>query len=300
MPAAGAFSMRAAIGPARFYNAHGWHANKKVSADAHSDKGTHMEPNPQFTITRTLRPCRVTRSLLLDLERNISATLADIAGDADKPSKATSLSIVDADGEEVLASAEQIAGDQLPNSTKQVQLEMSVKTSGEQKARIVLTVRLVFITRSLPTLRIILQCPRARDQADGLEGRVMRLMDNSLDESRFFHPSLNMVGFLGAMGVMGGVLWFAFSVAVIWQRQFSNLAADWYVIATATLFTLWAYLYVCSEYFPACAFDTKRRAELDERKAWAKKAIWSLFGVNLLVLTVGGFLLQKVRSYLGF
>lgn len=154
-----------------------------------------MEPNPQFTISKTLRPCRVTKSLLLDLERNVSATLADIAADGDNTRKATNLSITDADGEEVLTSAEQLAGDQFPNSTKQVQLEMTVRSiRHEKKAAVVLTVRLNFSESSRPTLRIILQCPRARDQAVGLEGRVRRLMENSFDHSRFFHPPTALVG----------------------------------------------------------------------------------------------------------
>lgn len=88
-----------------------------------------MEPNPQFTITTRLRPCRVTKSLLLDLERSIGATLSDIAGASGKSQKATKLSITDEDGEEILASAEQISLDQFQNSTKQIQLEVSVTSN---------------------------------------------------------------------------------------------------------------------------------------------------------------------------
>ncbi|HKU16430.1 MAG TPA: hypothetical protein VJQ52_18715 [Steroidobacteraceae bacterium] len=254
-----------------------------------------MEPNPQFTITRTLRPCRVTKSLLLDLERSISATLADIAGDSDKPRKVTTLTITDADGEEVLKSAELIGGDQLPNSTNQVQLSMSVETRGDEKASVALTVRLVFKSSVRPVLRIVFVCPRARDQAVGMEGRVMRLMENSFDHSRFFHPSSTGSAIAFTLAVAGGFLWLVATLNLLGKAD-SKFSSGLYFWLTAVPFTAVAYVFVCARYYPDTAFDTKRRAELDEQKGWAKKALWSLIGINL----IAGTLLEKLKAYFGF
>jgi hypothetical protein len=257
-----------------------------------------LEPNPQFTITRSLRPCRVTKTLLLDIERNVSATLADIAGEADKPRKATSLSILDADGEEVLTSSEQLAGDQFPNSTKQVQMELSVRTSGDEKASIVLTVRLLFKSSARPSLRIVFQCPRARDQAVGLEGRIMRLMDNSFDRSRFFHPPEVVQGIVWVASFIGGLGWLLMTLSLIGNdvSESSKVNPTMYFAFTVVLITVSVYRIVCSRYYPEVVFDTKHRAELDDQKSWAKKAVWSLIGVNILAAA----LLERLREYFGF
>lgn len=258
-----------------------------------------MEPNPQFTISRKLRPCRVTKNLLLDLERSISATLVDIAGDGDRVRKKIRLSITDADGEEVLASAEQISGDQFPNSTKEVRLEMSVTLDSAESPAVLLTARLSFNARNVATLRIILQCPRARDQAVGLERRVVRLMDNAFDNSRFFHPPESLLDFLGVICAFGGLLWLIITVPALWEGDIAKFSSDEYVSWSGALLGLLFYVIVCARYFPECAFESKRRAELDDQKAWAKKAVWSLIAINFLIFTIGSAVVLKVRSYLG-
>lgn len=260
-----------------------------------------MEPNPQFAINTTLPPCRVTKSLLVDLQKNISVTLLDIARSDAKQTEQSKVSITDAHGEEMLLSAEQMMGTQFPDSTIEVGLELSLSTEGtSQNPAVVLKVNLRFRRKHRPALRILLQCPRARDQAKGLEDRIRRIMDENFDDSIFFRPNKSVREFIALFVAFGSIFWLLFVGGSLFERKYSDLVSNTFFFWSLLFAVLWAYLIVCIRYFPQCSFDTKRRTALDSQKDWAKRAVWTLIFVNVLLVAVGQMLVARVRSFLGF
>jgi hypothetical protein len=261
--------------------------------------GQLMEPNPQFTIDKALRPCRVTKALLVDLERSIASTFVDLVRDAKNPIRTTTITISDNRGEEKLPSAELMLGSQFHDSVSEVLLEMMIRSEGSDlTAASLLTVRLRFRARARPTLRIVLQYPRAREQAIGLEDRILRIMNSNFDDSRFFRAPKDLRELL-ALFAFAGVL---VVVAVTWDAvsngKYVQLATDSFFFWLLLVALAVAYLVVSIRYFPQCAFDSKRRTYLDDQKSWAKKAIWSLIAINLIGSTVGGALVQRITAFL--
>ncbi len=67
----------------------------------------------------------------------------------------------------------------------------------------------------------------------------------------------------------------------------------WSVLSICLL----GYVFVSGRFFPACAFDTKVRARLDEHKTWARRALWTLIYVDRVVLVLGGLLLEQAKPF---
>lgn len=260
-----------------------------------------MEPNPQFAINTTLPPCRVTKSLLVDLQKNISATLLDIARSGARQTERSKISITDAHGEEVFSSTEQMTGTQFPDSTNEVCLELSLSTEGtDQYPATILNVNLRFRPKHRPVLRVLLQCPRARDHAKGLEDRIRRIMDENFDDSIFFRPNKAVRESLALFVAFGSIFWLLFTGGSLFERKYGDLTTDVFFFWTLLFAVMWSYLIVCIRYFPQCSFDTKRRAALDSQKDWAKRTVWTLIFVNVLLITAGQMVIGRVRSFFGF
>lgn len=260
-----------------------------------------MEPNPQFAINTILPPCRVTKSLLVDLQKNISATLLDIARSDARHAEQSKVSITDEHGEEAFFSAEQMTGNQFPDSTNEVCLELSLSAEGtDQYPATVLKVSLRFRPKHRPALRILLQCPRARDQAKGLEDRIRRIMDENFDDSVFFRPNKSVRESLALFVAFGSIFWLLFAGGSLFERKYSDLTTSTFFFWSLLFAVMWAYLIVCIRYFPQCSFDTKRRAALDGQKDWAKRAVWTLIFVNFLLVAVGQMVVARARSFFGF
>jgi hypothetical protein len=258
-----------------------------------------MEPNPQFSIDRILRPCKVTKSLLGDLERTTVSTLDDVARGGSDVKRSVALVVSDDRGNEKFHSADAIVGSLFHDSVSEIALEVTMRVNGSDSGGALLaTVRLRFSQKARPSLQIIMQCPRAREQAIGLEERIVRVLDPNVESARMFQVSKdNVDGLFGFWG-FGMFFWALVATDMIVDRSFAEVT-NTFLFWTIVLTLLGSYVLVCRRYFPPTTFDTRERSLLDEQKSWAKKAIWSLLGVNFVALTLGGMIVERIRSVLG-
>jgi hypothetical protein len=256
-----------------------------------------MEPNPQFSIDKVLHPCKVTKSLLIDLERTILATVEDVARGGKGVKRSVSLVITDDRGDEKLHSGEAIVGTLFHDSVSAVSLEVSMQGNGsDSSAALLATVRLKFSQKARPSLQIIMQCPRAREQAIGLEERIGRILDPNIDDAWYFHTSKDGLDSLSIFCGMGIVFWLFYLSDAITERDHAALASNTFLFWTVLFTLIPSYVVVCRRYFPPSTFDTKQRASMDEQKSWAKKTVWSLVGVNVVAASVGGLIVDRIGS----
>lgn len=259
-----------------------------------------MEPNPQFSIDKVLRPCKVTRSLLSDLERTVVSTLDEVARGGSDVKRSVALVISDDRGNEKFHSADALVGSLFHDSVSEIVLEVIMRVSGgDASAALLATVRLRFSQKARPSLQIIMQCPRAREQAIGLEERIVRVMDPSVEDARIFQASEDTLGGLLWLWVLGMIIWTPSVGGALAERNYSELTGDKFLFWTLFLALVGSYILVCRRYFPPTTFDTRRRTLLDEQKNWARKTVWSLVGVNVLAVTIGGMVIERIRSLLG-
>lgn len=258
-----------------------------------------MEPNPQFSIDKILRPCKVTRSLLGDLERTVVSTLDDVARGGTDVKRSVALVVSDDRGNEKFHSAEAIVGSMFHDSVSEIALEITMRVNGgDASGALLATVRLKFSQKARPSLQIIMQCPRAREQAIGLEERIVRVLDPNVESARLFQVSKDNVDGLLAIWCFGVVFWALVASDMVVDRSYAEVT-NTFLFWTIVLTFLGSYSLVCRRYFPPTTFDTRQRLLLDEQKSWAKKAIWSLIGVNFVALTLGGMIVERIRSVLG-
>lgn len=253
-----------------------------------------MEQNSQFRVDKVLLPCRVTRSLVAELEKAIAPLLNDIVSGC-QGKVTTRIVISDASGDETLNSSAAIITPLFSDSTSELQIEVIGNVDSQVPGTPGASVRIRFRAESPPALRIVVQSPRAREQALGMLDRIYRILDSYSEGSKWLRASRSTREAILLFGALIAI----FCLLVVWDAVKTGAIPAlpsrsflfWSVLAVCLL----GYVFVSGRFFPACAFDTKTRARLDEQKTWAKRALWSLIYVDLLVLLLGGLLLEQGR-----